>query len=415
LRARIHRGAHEIGGNCIELQSAGQRLVLDLGRPLTAGANEEVSLPAIDGLDRGDPALLGVLLSHPHQDHCGLLPRVPARVPVYLGAAAQRILAEAAFFTRAGLTLTPAGALRHRQTFDLGPFRVTPYLNDHSAYDAYSLLVEAGGRRLFYTGDIRGHGRKAALFEALLRDPPRGIDALLMDGTHVGPRQPAEARSLSETDVEDRLVDAFRQSKGMVLVSFSPQNVDRLVSVYRAALRADRDLVVDLYTSAIARATGRRTIPQPGFPRLRVFLSSVERRRILRHRAFDRVDAVRAQRIYPQELAARQGALVLLFRPSMAGDLERARCLSGASAIWSMWPGYLRQPSSQPLLEFLSRHAIPLTVHHSSGHASVADLQRLARALQPRRLVPIHTFGSEHFADHFANVERHPDGTWWDV
>lgn len=50
-------------------------------------------------------------------------------------------------------------------TLQFGPFRVTPHLVDHSAYDAYALEVEADGRRLFYSGDIRAHGRKGALFE----------------------------------------------------------------------------------------------------------------------------------------------------------------------------------------------------------------------------------------------------------
>ena len=67
----------------------------------------------------------------------------------------------------------------------MGGFRITPFLNDHSAFDAYSLLIEADGRRLFYTGDIRGHGRKAAMFEELLDEPPSDVDALLMEGTHI--------------------------------------------------------------------------------------------------------------------------------------------------------------------------------------------------------------------------------------
>jgi ribonuclease J len=36
MRVRIHRGAQEVGGNCIEVESAGARIVLDVGRPLDA-------------------------------------------------------------------------------------------------------------------------------------------------------------------------------------------------------------------------------------------------------------------------------------------------------------------------------------------------------------------------------------------
>jgi len=38
-------------------------------------------------------------------------------------------------------------------------------LIDHSAYDSYALEVRTGGKTPFYSGDRRGHGRKAALFE----------------------------------------------------------------------------------------------------------------------------------------------------------------------------------------------------------------------------------------------------------
>ena len=83
--------------------------------------------------------------------------------------------------------------LADRKPFGIGPFRITPYLVDHSAFDAYALMVEADGKRVFYSGDFRAHGRKAALFERLVRSPPKDIDALLMEGTTLGRAATAEA------------------------------------------------------------------------------------------------------------------------------------------------------------------------------------------------------------------------------
>lgn len=60
MRARIHRGASEVGGKCVELEHDGARLVLDVGRPLTAGQGDVVPLPDVPGLaSRDDPTLLG--------------------------------------------------------------------------------------------------------------------------------------------------------------------------------------------------------------------------------------------------------------------------------------------------------------------------------------------------------------------
>ena len=48
----------------------------------------------------------------------------------------------------------------------------------------------------------------------------------------------------------------------MVLTAYSAQNIDRLVTLFRAAKRTGRTLVLDLYAATIAVATGRDTIPQ---------------------------------------------------------------------------------------------------------------------------------------------------------
>lgn len=158
FRVCIHRGAHQIGGTCVELECAGKRLVLDVGMPLDAADPQQVEMPDVPGLHNTDPALLGIVISHPHQDHYGLASRVPKGTTFLMGAATERILAAAADFTPSGATFDNVLHLRDRTPTTLGPFTVTPFLMDHSAYDAYAVLIEADGRRLFYTGDLRGQG-----------------------------------------------------------------------------------------------------------------------------------------------------------------------------------------------------------------------------------------------------------------
>ena len=415
MRVRIHRGAHEIGGSCVEVESSGQRIVLDLGRPLDAARDEDVPLPDIPGLARTDPGLLGVFISHAHADHWGLAGQLDPGVPVFAGAATARILSEAAFWT-SGINLQLAGELVHRQPIDLGPFRITPFLNDHSAFDAYSLLVEADGRTLFYTGDFRGHGRKAGIFEELLRKPPRPIDVLVMEGTNL--RSESEpAGPESESDVELACAQLFRATTGLGLVSFSAQNIDRLVTMYRAALRADRDLVIDLYTASIALATGNPNIPHPGedWPHVKVYVPLWQRVKVKDTKAFERTAAVKAHRVFEEELGADPSRYVVKMDRDVLNALARTGALPGAHTVWSLWEGYLGEPSGERLTRLLAQHDVPLTVAHTSGHACVADLQRLASALQPGRIVPIHTENSDRFPDLFEGVDAQPDGAWWDV
>lgn len=415
MRVRIHRGAHEIGGNCVEVEHDGSRIVLDVGRPLTAAWDDDVPLPEIAGLTEVDDGTLGVLISHYHADHWGLVDQVRAGLPIYMGAATQRILQAAAFWTR-GLDIPVAGHLEHRRPFELGPFTVTPYLNDHSAYDAYSLLVEAGGTRLFYTGDIRGHGRKSSIFEELLRDPPSDVDVLLMEGTNLQPGQTPKP-TMSEQGLEADLVQHFRNTPGLGLVVTSAQNIDRLVTIYRATLQADRDLIVDAYTADIARATGNDNIPRPdpAWSRIRTYLPRWQAIRIKQAAAFDRLEHVNPYRLFPEDLAEQPSRFVMLFSSSEGTRLADAGALEDATCAWSLWDGYLSEPSGQRLTNFLAQHHIPLTCHHTSGHASVGDLRRLADALSPDRVVPIHTFAGAEFAQLHPAAEVQPDGCWWDM
>jgi hypothetical protein len=57
VRARIHRGAHEIGGSCIEVEAAGKRLLLDLGWPLDLPLDADLPLPDVAGLTGADTTM----------------------------------------------------------------------------------------------------------------------------------------------------------------------------------------------------------------------------------------------------------------------------------------------------------------------------------------------------------------------
>lgn len=411
MRARIVRGAEQVGGNCVELECEGKRVLLDLGMPL--GAQEgEIPLPAVPGLGRGDPSLLAVIVSHLHGDHCGLVPYA-AGLPLAMGRVAARILREAEFFTGRPPLPEPTWALRDREPFDIGPFRITPYQVEHSAFDAFALLVEAGGRRLFYTGDFRGHGNDRTPFERLLRDPPREVHALMMEGTQIGDER--EGEGPGEDELREALIRRFRAHRGLVIAAWSSQNLDRLRTMYDAAREAGRALVVDLYTATLAKAAGGPGVPVPGSDGLEVYCRNRERIQVKEAEEFGRTQCVFPWRIFPEELAPRARELVVMFRPSMVRELERAGALSGALAIWSMWRGYLEGAPERRMRDVLERNGASLEVRHVSGHAYVSSLRRLVNGVRPERVIPIHTSDAAGYARSFPGVVRHVDGERWEV
>ena len=410
MRLRIHRGAKEIGGNCIELECNGKHLLLDLGLPLNCDP-ESVELPDVPWLRSGpSDEFLGVVLSHPHQDHYGLASRIHPDTPFFLGEDARKILEVASRFTPSGLAVKNATYLKNQQPLKIGPFRVTPYLVDHSAFDAYSLLVEAEGETLFYTGDFRGHGRKRWSFEKLLSDGPKDVDVLLMEGTTVGPNS-HERVTITESELETQIVTSLRDTRGLALACFSGQNIDRLVTFYRAAIRTNRTLVIDPYIASILEVINRSSLPNARSNNVKVYLPRRMKMKVVRVRSFDLVEPFRNERIYTKELAANPERYVMAFRDSMLSDIDSLNSFDGMKLMYSLWPGYLDQSRSK-LRAWCEVNGIGLEVHHTSGHAPPEDLKRLVEAIRPKRLVPIHTMHPEDFLRLSSVTEVYEEKSW---
>lgn len=382
----VHRSTRQIGGNCIEVvSSSGERILLDVGRPLDACREAAGLLPQT--LTLNEP-VAGVLISHPHQDHWGLLAETPADWPVYSGIFAAKLMR---------LTAEIFGTFPDRvyrfwesgKPLDIGPFRVTPFLTDHSAFDAFMLLIEVEGRRLFYSGDFRVHGRKAALVRRLMDQPPRDIDVLLMEGTNLG----SDKSTKTESDLESDFVRLFTRTTGRVFVSWSAQNIDRTVTIYRACVRTGRTLVVDLYTAEVMELLAEAgRLPRAGWDNLKVVITK-SFSRLYKAKGRDAfLDRMARHGISASALAQREAQWVVMIRPSLMADFSEKGVVPTSEDAWSysQWLGYLRHPDGMALAKWFDEVGAVADHIHTSGHASPTDLRRFATAIKPRMLVPIH-------------------------
>jgi ribonuclease J len=221
-----------------------------------------------------------------------------------IGRAAERIMRAAADFVPDAFAPNAWKYLESGKPLQIGPFAITPHLVDHSGFDAYALEIEAGGRRLFYSGDLRAHGRKGTLFERMLRHPPRDIDVMLMEGSSLG-RLAEDERFPTEQALEEVFVERFKSTAGIVLVACSAQNIDRVITIYRAAKQTERTLIVDAYAAEILKATGYDSIPKPvrGWSNLAVFIPQAQRGHLVRKNIASIVDSYRGFRLWPEQLA----------------------------------------------------------------------------------------------------------------
>jgi ribonuclease J len=400
MRLTIHRGSHQIGGTCIEIASGSSRIVLDAGLPLDADLNGANRPPLVHGLfDMEGAPVDGLFLSHSHADHSGLIAASRAQVPVWMSAGTSKMVMAGSLFAR-----QPNVPRQRQHTIEpgrpvtIGPLRVTAYPVDHSVFDAMAFLVEAEGRRVLYTGDLRFHGRKPGMARQLARIAKAApLDALLIEGTRLGDRS-AEA-NFSEKDLETQLVGDFRVAPRVVLGMYSPLNVDRFVTYFQAARKAGRTLVIDPYQAFVLHLVGNQAkLPQLGTaPDLRLFIpprfpTSGAARRLGHTAWFKRLGR---GAITAEEIAETPERFVVLFRQSMQEGLFGHKLPHGVTCIFSYWPGYLKEQRLQSLVEAVKVAAGQFLNRHASGHAHPDDLRRFVEEANPRLLIPVHTTSPE--------------------
>ncbi len=291
MKFKIHRGTQEIGGSCVEIWTDTTRIVVDFGMPLvnpdrTKFNSREIKgksvkdlisegiLPDIQGLYDGTRKT-ALILSHAHQDHYGLINYLHKDCEIYLGEATQKLIEITNIFTNQDWNISNSHHFESGKPFSIGDIEITPYLMDHSSFDAYAFLIKSNGKSIFYSGDFRSHGRKNKAFSWFSYNVEKNVDYLLLEGTTIGR---GKQRFQTESEIEDELVETFSKGKGINLIYTSGQNIDRLVSIFRACRRTGKILALDFYIANVLKtlsAYGRLPYPSKDFPEIKVFFPSV--------------------------------------------------------------------------------------------------------------------------------------------
>ncbi|EAQ30273.1 metallo-beta-lactamase hydrolase subunit [Erythrobacter sp. NAP1] len=242
-------GSGEIGMNVNLYGCDGKWLMVDLGMTFSGGEYPGVDLVFADleFIEERTKDLLGIVLTHAHEDHIGAVPYfagelgVPLYATPFTADLVARKLEEAGLLGKVELNIIEED---HGQ-FDIGPFSVTYLPLAHSIAEGNALLIDTPYGRVFHTGDwkldedpIIGEPTTEAELRAIGEE---GVLALVCDSTNVFNPKP----SGSEGAVHKGLMEEIALHKGKrVLVTTFASNVARLQTLGEVARETGRQVCV---------------------------------------------------------------------------------------------------------------------------------------------------------------------------
>lgn len=378
MQIKIYRGTHQIGGCITEIKTATARIIIDMGEELPSNVHAEQKPFEIDGVTRGKPDCNAVLITHYHGDHVGMFEKVLPQIPIYMGNVAKQIYTVVQNTLKTKLNKGNPQKVKDFIEYVIGvplyfgDIKVTPYTIDHSAYDAYMLLIEADGKRILHTGDFRMHGARGGKMLAVFEKYCNNIDVLITEGTMLSR---ANERVFSERELGRKAEDLLRKNK-YVFALCSSANIDTIAEFYNAALKTDKPFIVCEidFQAEILKIVSRNTASR---------FYNFNRRKIYS---------------YAKNLHAFMNEKGFFF-------LGRANCItrkaietfSDSLLIYSMWSGYLDK--THPAFDEYKNNFINSALScgcrivnlHTSGHASVEEIKKVCEITSAKTVIPIHS------------------------
>jgi ribonuclease J len=220
-------------------------VMVDLG--ITFGNSEypgtELILPDLEFIEERRDDLLGIVLTHGHEDHIGAVPYlanelgVPLYATAFTAALIRGKLEEQGIVDEVELNIVPMGG-----SFDLGPFAFRFVPLAHSILEMSACVIDTPHGRIFHTGDWKLDEQpvigEPTTEEELRHIGNEGVLALVCDSTNAFNNDD----SGSEGSVYSDLLKSVKDARGRVVVTTFASNAARLQTLVRVAREANRKL-----------------------------------------------------------------------------------------------------------------------------------------------------------------------------
>lgn len=238
-------GLGEIGMNCFALRQGEQILVVDCGATFPDDdVGVDLVVPDFRWLWEHGSKIVGIFITHGHEDHIGALPHFLRGLrhtpPVFAPAHASALIASR--LSEQKMDSDCLHLVRPGERYEVGAFVVEPIAVAHSIVDATALCIETKVGRILHTADFdldpeqpAGHLTNAARLSELGES---GITLLLSDSTNID----VPERFHGEGDVYREIRRKIFEAPQRVVVGMFSSNVHRLKALIEAAEITGRKL-----------------------------------------------------------------------------------------------------------------------------------------------------------------------------
>ncbi len=241
-------GSGEIGMNVNLYGCDGKWLMVDLG--MTFSGNEypgvDLVFADLDFIERERDNLIGVVLTHAHEDHIGAVPYFAEElgVPLYATPFTARQI-KAKLDEAGNAKKIELNVIDHLDRFELGPFGIRYVPLAHSIAEGNGLVLDTPYGTIFHTGDWKLDAEPIVGIPATTAEltaiGDAGVLALVCDSTNVFNPE----ASGSEGEVRQALLAEVEKHRGKrVLVTTFASNVARLQTLGEVAEASGRQLCV---------------------------------------------------------------------------------------------------------------------------------------------------------------------------